>query len=80
MTAGSAARVLAGDGAPWAESVAEREEGVASVSAPVRAAEGRVLAAVSISGPIERLTSTPGQRYGEVVADAARRIEVAVSA
>jgi DNA-binding IclR family transcriptional regulator len=80
MSAGSAARVLAGDDGPWAESVAEREEGVASVSAPVRSADGRVLAAVSISGPIQRLTNKPGTRYGEVVADAARRIEAAVSA
>ena len=35
----------------WAASVAEREPGVASVSAPVRGAGGRVVAAVSVSGP-----------------------------
>jgi DNA-binding IclR family transcriptional regulator len=77
MSAGSAARVLAGAAKQWVESVAEREEGVASVSAPVRAPDGSVLAAVSISGPIQRLTRRPGARYGQVVADAAHRIEAA---
>jgi DNA-binding IclR family transcriptional regulator len=75
MTAGSAATVLAGSGGPWVESVAEREEGVASVSAPVRGPDGSVLGAVSISGPIQRLSRRPGARYGPVVADAARTIE-----
>jgi DNA-binding IclR family transcriptional regulator len=77
MSAGSAARVLSGDAGPWAESVAEREEGVASVSAPVRVA-GVVVAAVSISGPIQRLTTRPGRRYGDDVAEAARRIEQSI--
>jgi DNA-binding IclR family transcriptional regulator len=62
----------------WAESVAEREVGVASVSAPVRDGGGGVLAAVSVSGPIERLTRQPGRRYGEAVVAAARRVESAV--
>ena len=51
----------------WAQSVAQREAGVASVSAPVRAPEkGEVIAAISISGPIERLGRAPGQRIGRV--------------
>jgi DNA-binding IclR family transcriptional regulator len=76
LTVGSAGRVLAGDAAPWVQSVAEREEGVASVSAPVRgAAGGGVRAAVSVSGPIQRLSRKPGAKYGAVVAEAARRIE-----
>ncbi|MEP6852226.1 MAG: IclR family transcriptional regulator [bacterium] len=58
----------------WAQSVAQREAGVASVSAPVRGAEGAVLAAVSISGPIERLGRAPGQRFAPVVQAAARRL------
>ena len=45
----------------WAQSVGEREPGVASVSAPVRGPSGRVVAAVSISGPIERLSRQPGR-------------------
>jgi DNA-binding IclR family transcriptional regulator len=43
----------------WAQSVGEREPGVASVSAPVRAPSGKVVASVSVSGPIERLTRQP---------------------
>ena len=39
----------------WASSVGQREAGVASVSAPVRDRDGQVIAAVSLSGPIERL-------------------------
>jgi len=47
----------------WAQSVAERESGVASVSAPVRDAGGNVVAAVSVSGPIERIGRRPGVRW-----------------
>lgn len=39
----------------WAHSVAQREPGVASISAPVRATDGTVIAAVSLSGPQDRL-------------------------
>ncbi|KLL12834.1 MULTISPECIES: IclR family transcriptional regulator [Protofrankia] len=58
----------------WAESVGEREAGLASVSAPVRDATGRVVAALSLSGPVERLTRSPGQRHGAAVAAAAERL------
>lgn len=61
----------------WAESVGEREAGVASVSAAVLASDGTVVAAVSVSGPIERTTRQPGRRYGEAVVAAAQRIEQA---
>lgn len=74
---GSAGHVLAGRALSkggWIESVAEREAGVASVSAPVRVA-GVVVAAVSVSGPIERLTRTPGRRFGAAVTKAAAGIE-----
>jgi DNA-binding IclR family transcriptional regulator len=77
---GSAGRVLVAagrdpDGPGWVESVGEREAGVASVSAPVRDGNGEVVAAVSVSGPVERTTRHPGQRYGDDVVRAARRIE-----
>ncbi len=58
----------------WAESVAEREEGVASVSAPVFR-EGRLVAAVGVSGPIARLGTRPGDRLAAQVVAAAREIE-----
>ncbi|MEZ0366739.1 IclR family transcriptional regulator [Mycobacterium sp. pUA109] len=47
----------------WAQSAAEREPGVASVSAPVRDARGDVIAAVSVSGPIDRMGRRPGARW-----------------
>ena len=63
----------------WAESVAEREEGVASVSAPIFDEAGRILsAAVSVSGPIARLGHHPGERLAERVVAAAREIEKAL--
>ena len=62
----------------WAESVGEREAGVASVSAPVLDPAGGVRAAVSVSGPIERTGRSPGRRYGAAVARAARAVEAAV--
>ena len=57
----------------WAHSVGEREQGVASVSAPVLAG-GTVVAAVSVSGPIERLTRQPGRRHAPAVLAAAREL------
>ena len=47
----------------WAQSVAEREPGVASVSAPVRDGRGEVIAAISVSGPIDRIGRRPGARW-----------------
>ena len=78
LSAGSAARVLTSadqTAGGWIESVGEREAGVASVSAPVRDASGRVVAAVSVSGPIERTSRQPGKRYGSFVVQAAKEIE-----
>ena len=60
----------------WSQSVGEREPGVASVSAPVRGPSNRVIAAVSISGPIERLGRQPGRLHAAaVVATAAKLSE-----
>lgn len=58
----------------WAQSIGQREAGVGSVSAPVRLENGKVIAAVSISGPIERLTRTPGRIHGPAVVTAANKI------
>ncbi|ALG85396.1 IclR family transcriptional regulator [Gordonia phthalatica] len=58
----------------WAQSVAERTAGVASISAPVRDANGAVVAAVSISGPIDRLGRRPGEKWAADVIAAADAI------
>jgi DNA-binding IclR family transcriptional regulator len=55
----------------WAHSVAEREAGVASLSAPVRDGAGGVLGAVSISGPVERLGRRPSPEVVSAVLEAA---------
>lgn len=79
---GSAGRILSAAGWSgadgWVESVEERAPGVASVSAPVRDAGGAVVAAVGISGPVDRLGPTPGERFGPAVVAAAHRIESAL--
>lgn len=81
MDVGSAGRVLRGhvDPGGWVDSVGERAPGVASVSAPVCDADGQVLAAISVSGPIERVSRSPGKRFGDVVAGAAREVETALA-
>jgi DNA-binding IclR family transcriptional regulator len=58
----------------WAQSVGEREPGVASVSAPVRGPGGTVIAALSVSGPIERLTRNPGKAFHKPVVAAADQL------
>ena len=62
----------------WAQSIGEREPGVASVSAPVRGPSNRVVAAVSVSGPIERLTRHPGRMHAQAIIDAAGRLSEAL--
>lgn len=78
---GSAGHVLLGDvpASGWIDSVAEREVGVASVSAPVRGAEDEILAAIGVSGPIERVTRRPGARYGTAVLTAADELAVSLA-
>ena len=59
----------------WAQSVGQREAGVASVSAPVFGRARRVVAAISISGPIERLGRSPGPRFAPILTAAAQRLQ-----
>jgi DNA-binding IclR family transcriptional regulator len=58
----------------WAQSVAEREPGVASVSAPVRDGRSVVIAAVSVSGPIDRMGRRPGARWAADLVAAAEEL------
>jgi len=78
---GSAGHVLNGrvGRGGWVETVEEREAGVASVSAPVALAVVGVLAAVSVGGPVDRLTRQPGRRFGAAVVAAAGDIAAALS-
>ncbi|HEX6399278.1 MAG TPA: IclR family transcriptional regulator [Actinomycetota bacterium] len=62
----------------WADSVEEREPGVASVSAPVFGPGGALVAAVSVSGPASRLGQLRAKRYAPAVVEAAREIERAL--
>ncbi len=58
----------------WAESIAERESGVASVSVPVFGNGGELRAAVCVSGPVSRMGESPGRRFSGMVSAAAREI------
>lgn len=63
----------------WAESVGEREPGVASVSAPVLDRDA-LIAVISVSGPIERTGRAPARRYADEVRAAALEVERALGA
>jgi len=82
LDVGSAGKILRGDPQSirrgWAQSVEEREPGVASVSAPVRDSGGEVVAAVSVSGPVGRTTTSPGRKYAAAVVSAAREVQQAI--
>lgn len=58
----------------YAHSNAEREPGVASISAPVRDGAGEVIAAISVSGPLERLGRRPHTGIVSAVLAAARSL------
>ena len=75
LNAGSGgAALLDTEGRAAYASVAEREAGVASVSAPVRNG-GAVVAAISISGPIERLGDDPLATFGPTLHTAALALQ-----
>lgn len=79
LTAGSAGRILRGDlgSSSWVESVEERAPGVASVSAPVFS-DGQIVAAIGVSGPVDRLGPHPGETFGPAVAAAAESLGAAI--
>ena len=61
----------------WAESVNEREDGVCSISAPIRNPSGQVIAAISISGPTGRM-GRPRRRYALLVMAAGKYLTEAL--
>ena len=77
LARGSAGRVLTGSRLStvgWIESVEERVKGVASVSAPIIDVDGTVIAAVSVSGPRERMSTSPGVKFGAIVVRGAKTL------
>ena len=58
----------------WAESVNEREIGVASVAAPIRDLRGQVVAAISIGGPLTRLGTNARRRFVREVVEAGEAV------
>ena len=62
----------------WAQSVAEREQGVASVSAPVRGPTNKVVAAVCVSCPLDRMGRVPGRLHSHAVLAAAGKLTEAL--
>jgi DNA-binding IclR family transcriptional regulator len=79
---GSAGRILSGTGTDgtggWTASAGERAAGVGSVSAPVLA-DGELVAAVGISGPLGRLGPDAGPCHGPAVVRAASAIAAALA-
>jgi DNA-binding IclR family transcriptional regulator len=63
----------------WATSAGEREDGVGSVSVPVRSTGDDPLAVVSISGPISRVGGSRPGPHLDAVRAAAQEIEAAVT-
>lgn len=62
----------------WAQSIAQREPGVASLAAPVRDASGAVIAAMSISGPVDPLARPTKAQVAHLLA-AAQQLEAAIA-
>lgn len=78
LALGSAGRALTAPHLGLATSVAEREPGVASVSAPIVDRTGGVIAAISVSGPVERMGEEPADRFGPLVLDAAAAVSASL--
>lgn len=54
----------------WAENVNEAEMGVASIAAPIRNGLGEVVAAVSVAGPLQRITNDSLKRFARPTVEA----------
>lgn len=58
----------------WAQTLEELEEGLNAVAAPVRDADGSVVAALSVSGPAFRMRSVDLPRIARLAVDAANAV------
>jgi IclR family transcriptional regulator, KDG regulon repressor len=58
----------------YAISIEEREAGAAAVAAPVFDRNGQIIAALSVSGPVDRFTVESVQRFAQAVTDSASRL------
>ncbi|WP_394281731.1 IclR family transcriptional regulator [Corynebacterium sp.] len=62
-----------------AESVSEREPGLASLSAPILSPDNELVAVLSVSGPAERLGPSPAATWGAQLKEAARQLTRAMN-
>ncbi len=60
----------------WASTVDELEHGLAATAAPVLGPDGRVVAALSVSGPTIRLTSERIERLAQLLVEQARELSL----
>ncbi|GAB3166333.1 IclR family transcriptional regulator [Amycolatopsis sp. NPDC004378] len=74
LRCGAAGQVLAAAAEGPAVSHGEPEEGASSVAAPVFDADGRLLAALAVTGPTTRFTEAAVARFGVEVTEASHRI------
>lgn len=58
----------------WADSVNEREIGVASLAAPIRGPHGQVVAAISIGAPLSRFGATARRRLTGALVEAGEAV------
>ncbi|MBP1992343.1 IclR family transcriptional regulator [Paenibacillus eucommiae] len=58
----------------YATSVEEREPGAAALAAPILGRGGKLVAALAVSGPANRLTLEKMQEHGPLIMEAARRM------
>jgi DNA-binding IclR family transcriptional regulator len=58
----------------YCEAIAETVEGIASIAVPVRSVEGRVIAALAISGPLQRFGEKERKRAAELAIERADAI------
>ena len=64
---------IAADG--YATSIEEREPGAAAVAAPIFNRSQKLVAALSVSGPVSRFTPDQLKRYADAVKETAKRME-----